>query len=266
MPWSTFQQPHDRQPPAVQQAVLRQRLDRVLTAGRREPTGRQPQRRDRVAVELNQINDTARHHRTDRPSHRTAPPFGRTRRRAVRSSCSSRADMACRLLGSARITTRSPGSSSSMTVLATWRSRRATRWRWTAVPTDFETTRPTRGPSEELARNACTTRSGCTARTPLLTVVPNSVDRVIRYRAGSTAQDPASDHAVSLRRPLPRRFATIARPARVRIRSRNPCTRARRRLFGWKVRLPLATAVSPLRVAPATPTDRRASRCGPGRR
>jgi hypothetical protein len=31
----------------------------------------------------------------------------------------------------------------------------------------------------------------------------------------------------------------------VRIRSRNPWTRARRRLFGWKVRLPLATAPSP---------------------
>ncbi len=50
--------------------------------------------------------------------------------------------------------------------------------------------------------------------------------------------------AVSDRRPLRRRFDTIARPARVRIRSRNPCTRARRRLLGWKVRLPLATAFS----------------------
>ena len=37
----------------------------------------------------------------------------------------------------------------------------------------------------------------------------------------------------------------MARPARVRMRSRKPGTRARRRLFGWKVRLPLATAVSP---------------------
>ena len=37
----------------------------------------------------------------------------------------------------------------------------------------------------------------------------------------------------------------MARPARVRIRSRKPCTRARRRLLGWKVRLPLATAHSP---------------------
>ena len=46
-----------------------------------------------------------------------------------------------------------------------------------------------------------------------------------------------------------RRFDTIARPARVRIRSRKPCTRARRRLFGWKVRLPLATAFSSLSLA-----------------
>lgn len=38
-------------------------------------------------------------------------------------------------------------------------------------------------------------------------------------------------------RPLLRRFATMARPARVRIRSRKPWVFARRRLFGWKVRL-----------------------------
>ena len=38
-------------------------------------------------------------------------------------------------------------------------------------------------------------------------------------------------------RPLARRAVMIARPARVRIRSRNPCVFARRRLFGWKVRL-----------------------------
>ena len=38
-------------------------------------------------------------------------------------------------------------------------------------------------------------------------------------------------------RPLRRRAARIARPARVRMRSRNPCVFARRRLFGWNVRL-----------------------------
>jgi ABC-type cobalamin transport system permease subunit len=35
----------------------------------------------------------------------------------------------------------------------------------------------------------------------------------------------------------------IARPARVRMRNRNPWVLARRRLFGWNVRLPLLTAV-----------------------
>jgi hypothetical protein len=38
-------------------------------------------------------------------------------------------------------------------------------------------------------------------------------------------------------RPLRRRAARMARPARVRMRSRNPCVFARRRLFGWNVRL-----------------------------
>jgi hypothetical protein len=35
----------------------------------------------------------------------------------------------------------------------------------------------------------------------------------------------------------------MARPARVRMRTRNPWVLARRRLFGWNVRLPLLTAV-----------------------
>lgn len=49
----------------------------------------------------------------------------------------------------------------------------------------------------------------------------------------------------------------IARPARVRIRNRKPCVRARRRLFGWKVRLPFATVTTPScpsRSQPAPPT------------
>jgi hypothetical protein len=88
----------------------------------------------------------------------------------------------------------------------------------------------------------CTTMSRSTARTPFFTVESNSADRVIRCRAGSTVVFRPTQ-AVNDRRPLRRRLDTIARPARVRIRRRNPCTRARRRLFGWKVRLPLATAV-----------------------
>jgi hypothetical protein len=53
----------------------------------------------------------------------------------------------------------------------------------------------------------------------------------------------ARGQADSFSRPLRRRAAKIDRPARVRMRSRNPCVRARRRLFGWKVRLPLLTTL-----------------------
>ena len=45
------------------------------------------------------------------------------------------------------------------------------------------------------------------------------------------------DQALSRSRPLRLRAARTARPARVRIRSRKPCVFARRRLFGWNVRL-----------------------------
>jgi hypothetical protein len=74
----------------------------------------------------------------------------------------------------------------------------------------------------------------------------------MRFCAGSTAVTPATNQAVRVRRPLRRRPDTIARPARVRIRSRKPCTRARRRLFGWKVRFPLATTFSSSRLAPCS--------------
>ena len=43
--------------------------------------------------------------------------------------------------------------------------------------------------------------------------------------------------AESSERPLRRRAARMARPARVRMRRRKPWVLARRRLFGWKVRL-----------------------------
>jgi hypothetical protein len=47
----------------------------------------------------------------------------------------------------------------------------------------------------------------------------------------------APAQAESSVRPLRRRAEMIARPARVRMRTRKPCVFARRRLFGWNVRL-----------------------------
>src|SRR3984957_200665 len=120
MPWPALEQPHRGQPAAPDQPVLAQRIDRVLTASRAEPARRQPHRRDGVAVELDDEDDAARGHgrygrygRYGRHQ-RCSPSRGRVRRSAVRSPCSSRAEIACRLLGSARMTTRSAWSSSSI--------------------------------------------------------------------------------------------------------------------------------------------------------
>jgi hypothetical protein len=57
----------------------------------------------------------------------------------------------------------------------------------------------------------------------------------MRAAAGNTRA--LRRQAESFARPLRRRAERIARPARVRIRRRNPWVFARRRLFGWNVRL-----------------------------
>ena len=76
---------------------------------------------------------------------------------------------------------------------AAWRSRRATRWRSTADPTGLAMISPTRGPvASSGARRTCTTISGCAARTPYLTAASNSVDRLMRLRAESTAERPGA--------------------------------------------------------------------------
>ena len=65
-------------------------------------------------------------------------------------------------------------------------------------------------------------------------------------------------HTLTLARPFRRRAASTARPALVRIRSRNPCVLARRRLLGWNVRL--LTGSSTQRCQhPAVQATRRAS-------
>ena len=79
-------------------------------------------------------------------------------------------------------------------------------------------------------------------------------DQQVAHHAGPARADPGThgqrelraathpglgrqDQALSRSRPLCLRAARTARPARVRMRSRKPCVFARRRLFGWNVRL-----------------------------
>ena len=120
------------------------------------------------------------------------------------------------------------------------RRRLLTRLRMTAPPTAFDTTKPTcaaepvaapPAPTSE-RRRTCTTRVGRPTRMPPRTVRENSADDRSRLVLGTPAL-----HADSSARPLRRRAARMARPARVRMRALKPCVRARRRLLGWNVRL-----------------------------
>lgn len=164
------------------------------------------------------------------------------------SNCSL---VAVALAGSARMTTSTPAGSLGMSVMHTWRSRREVRWRTTAFPTALETMRPNRGPVAAtsaglsmvplefalMVSRACTTTVRVPCRRLPFIVRRNCGGDVSLWWAGSMI------YADSFARPFLRRAATIARPERVLIRVRKPCLRARRRLFGWNVRLPFATSI-----------------------
>lgn len=66
--------------------------------------------------------------------------------------------------------------------------------------------------------------------------------------------------AASRSRPLRRRLPRMERPARVRIRRRNPWVLCRRRLFGWKVRL-LTGSLRDLRLKRSTTARRPTVTC-----
>ena len=66
-----------------------------------------------------------------------------------------------------------------------------------------------------------------------LRIIEDALDRPGTHRCGQP-------ETLRRLRPLRRRAARIDRPARVRIRRRKPCVFARRRVFGWYVRFPLA--------------------------
>lgn len=164
------------------------------------------------------------------------------------------ADRAPAADGFARTTSRLPAGRRSRRSRTTCRSRRRTLLRTTAGPTARPTMKPTREGSSLPRANMYTTRRRRPARRPRRSASAKSSRRRILDLAGSTtapirevrsrlrsgalpAASGAAGQPASRVRPLRRRAATIARPARVRMRSRNPWVLARRRLFGWNVRL-----------------------------
>ena len=194
-------------------------------------------------------------------------PWRRTRLNAAPRSASSSAEVAPAAGGRARTTTALPGESCASRARSRWRSRRLTVVRTTAPPTERETTTPARaGPSPcstpDLTATVCTCttsrRPGDPARRPRRTVARKSRLLLRRWEAGSTGSQ-----AERLARPLARRPARMARPARVRILSLKPWVLARRRLFGWKVRL--LTKDSKTKWCSRWPV-RRSATCGRPRR
>jgi hypothetical protein len=206
MPGPALGEPGHREPTAPNHSVFGKGIHGVLTTAGYEPTARRPQRRHHVPVQLDHINQRTGHRGAypgdeparsrgapPRSSHRSVPATSKARRRPLRSCCSNHADDTCRLLGSARITTWSSGCRPANIGRATCRSRRATRWRSTADPTRLAMIKPTRGPSSSwhgIPRRTWTMTSGCTVRIPYFTVASNSVDRLMRLRAESTARKP----------------------------------------------------------------------------
>ena len=238
-------EPPDRQPTAADGTVDPDRLERVRAARRVKPAARSEQRADEPAVTGNQPDEQPRRRRP--PRHRcsgarskshTAPPCRRSSDRITSpSSAAKSAWLAVAACGLARNTRRLPSGSDWRYPTARWRSRRLTLLRTTAGPTARLTVKPILGGSATPSRTSrWPTRSGRPALLPLLIEALNSARRRIRAAAGSMWHlrhpDGSADQTLTRARPLRRRAASTARPARVRMRSRKPCVLARRRLFG----------------------------------
>ena len=222
------QQPPTGQPAALDGAMHRDGAERIGRAARVIAANVAVERADHQPIRLQKSDEQPLHVR------------GRSARRSKalahaprRSELNTAGDLTER--GSARTTTSVPAGVVGIRSAAKCRSRRRTRFRTCALPIALDTTNPTRTRVSG-TRSACNTKVGRVTRTPDRMVRWKSAERVIRAFLGSTG---VVDwfQAESFSRPLRRRAATMARPARVRIRRRNPCVRLRRRLLGWNVRL-----------------------------
>jgi hypothetical protein len=247
-------QPSQPEPGPPQRAVQLHRLQRVRAARWVEPAPRPEQRAHKLAVTSEQQHE---HPRGGRPRSASGlsyvnafrpdghplglPPCRRSKAPITRSRSAARsAWQAVAARGLARTTSRLPPGSTPRYPRARCRSRRRTLFRATAVPTARLTTKPTNGLCRDSgATSRCPETSDRPARLPRLVAASKSARRRIRADAGSIAlaATRVRPQTLTRARPFRRRADRMARPARVRMRSRKPCVFARRRLFGWNVRL-----------------------------
>jgi hypothetical protein len=225
-PGVTPAEPSYGEPGPSHGTVLGHCLERVRRAGGVISAYLPIKRADQEAICLQEPDDRILH---------ATPPSGverpSTRESARSKSAPSSSYDAVAEAGSALTTsTAEPGSELSRS-RARCRSLRFTWFRVTALPTCLLTTNPTRAGSVPLPTARWSTTVVAPARWPRLIVSAKTGPEVSRFTEASTGQ------TARRLRPLVRREDRMARPARVRMRSRKPCVLARRRLFGWKVRL-----------------------------
>ena len=166
-----------------------------------------------------------------------------------------------------------PPGSEAIRLRISSRSRRFTRLRTTAEPTARLTTKPTFGPASlgtgPAGNSSAPETTEPPARRPARNVRRNSSELLIRVCCGSTtppaqpwlparlARWRAGRSGAQLLAALAAARGEHGTAGRVRIRSRKPWTFARRRLFGWNVRL--------LTGAPETRCGRKGQTCGTSR-
>lgn len=182
--------PH-REPGATHGAVHAQGGDgvrgarRVVPAARREPRGHDElvtpdqaheEPGERVANPALLLGAGIRAHREPR----AAPARARSR------SCPSSALVAPAAGGSARTTSREPAGSAPSRGATSPRRRRLTRFRSTAPPTAFDTTKPTVVALAGVPASRWTTTRRADPRRPRRTVEVKSTCRRMRCLAGST--------------------------------------------------------------------------------
>ena len=118
-----------------------------------------------------------------------------------------------------------------------------TLFRTTAMPTARLTTNPARGglssprPRGDEQVTGQQLAPGPAAAPDRRREIVAAASSGIPREAPVTSPSGHGGQTLTRARPLRRRAARTARPALVRMRSRKPCVLARRRLFGWNVRL-----------------------------
>jgi hypothetical protein len=207
-------------------------FQRVSTTRRVEPASRSEERADEPPVEGQEPHEqpASRRKSTDIASrsatHWTTPPCRRSNAPITRSRSAARsAWQAVAAPGAARTTSRLPPGSNPKYPRARCRRRRRTVFLTTAEPTALLTIKPTRAgsglPPGRTSRWPDT--SWRPALLPLRVASPKSVLRRIRAAAGSMVRSRTRPrHTLTRARPFRRRAPRIARPARVRMRSRKP--------------------------------------------